>query len=257
MKKVFVVMMVKDEIDIIEYNIEYLQTQNIDHFYIANNLSTDGTKELLLKLADKYNNITVIDDNEFAYYQSDKMNSWCIECFKQGADIVIPVDADEVWYSIDNTKTLGQILKEVDGDIFVAKSTDYIPTFNDVKVDNPILSMVYRKKNSNSFSAVAFKNYSGFYLEMGNHDVINHKGKRVYDLIGIRHYQYRSYEQFSKKVENGKKVYDDTTFPTFIGSHWRKLGSLTETEKIEWWNNYISQEVEYDPINVANYPLEK
>lgn len=247
-------MMVKDEIDIIGYNIEYLQTQDIDHFYIANNLSTDGTKEILLELCEKYGNITVIDDNEFAYYQSDKMNLWCNNCFKMGADIVIPIDADEVWYSKDKTKTLGKLLKETEGDIFVANSIDYIPTAKDLECDNPILSMTYRKKNSDSFPAVAFRKYPGFYLEMGNHDVLNHKGTRVENLIGIRHYQYRSFEQFSKKVKNGKKVYDDTTFPPSMGSHWRNLGSMTDSEMITWWENYTFQEVEYDPISVANYP---
>lgn len=247
-------MMVKDEIDIIGYNIDYLQTQDIDHFYIANNLSTDGTEKLLEELSQKYGNITIINDKEFAYYQSDKMNLWCNNCFKMGADIVIPIDADEIWYSKDKSKTLGMLLKTTDGDIFVAKSIDYIPTNNDIDHDNPILSMVYRKKNSDSFPAVAFKKYPGFYLEMGNHDVSNHKGTRVYDLIGIRHYQYRSFEQFAKKVKNGKKVYDDTSFPNFIGSHWRQLGSMSDEEMLSWWENYISQEVEYDPIDVANYP---
>ena len=64
MTKIFAVMMVKDEIDIIGYNIEYLQTQNIDHIFVANNLSTDGTREKLLELSEQYNNITVFDDNE-------------------------------------------------------------------------------------------------------------------------------------------------------------------------------------------------
>ena len=254
MKKVFVVMMVKNEIDIIEHNIEYLQTQDIDHFYVADNLSTDGTKEILLKLAEKYKNITVIEDNEFSYYQSDKMTTWCNDCFKLGADIVIPIDADEIWYSKNNEKTLGNLLKQTDGDIFIATSTDYIPTKNDLNFDNPILSMVYKKRYSDSFPAVAFNKYPGFYLEMGNHNVVNHKGSRIYGLLGIRHYQYRSFEQFSNKVRNGKKVYDDTTFPTSIGSHWRKLGNMTDEEMEIWWNDYISQEVEYDPIDIKNYP---
>lgn len=253
MKKVFVVMMVKDEIDIIGYNIEYLQTQDIDHFYIANNLSTDGTKELLVELSKKYGNMTIVDDNEFAYYQSDKMNNWCNVCFNMGADIVMPIDADEIWYSKDSSKTLGKLLKTVEGDIFVANSTDYIPTINDLKEDNPILSMAYKKKNSDSFPAVAFRKYPGFYLEMGNHNVINHGGKRVCGLIGIRHYQYRSFEQFCKKVTNGKKVYDNTTFSDSIGSHWRKLGSMEKNEMLTWWENYTSQEVEYDPISIFNY----
>lgn len=51
-----------------------------------------------------------------------------------------------------------------------------------------------------------------------------------------------------------KKVYDDTTFSPSIGSHWRRLGSMSQEEMISWWKNYTSQEVEYDPISVFNYP---
>jgi glycosyltransferase involved in cell wall biosynthesis len=249
MTKIFAVMMVKDEIDIIGYNIEYLQTQNIDHIFVANNLSTDGTKEKLLELSDKYKNMTVFDDNEFAYYQPDKMNEWISRCYKLGADIIVPIDADEIWYSKVGGKTLGQVLKESDGDIFLADSIDFIPTKNDLDDENPIKSMCYRKQNSNSFAAVAFRKYPGSYLEIGNHDVLNHRGKRVSGLIGIRHYQYRSFDQFYKKVLNGKKVYDNTTYPNYMGSHWRTLGSQSEQELKQWWDDYVSQPVEYFPFN--------
>jgi len=248
MTKIFAVMMVKDEIDIIGYNIEYLQTQDIDHIFVANNLSSDGTEEKLIELSEKYDNITVYDDNEFAYYQPDKMNEWICRCYKLGADIIIPIDADEIWYSKIDGKTLGKVLKESDGDIFVADSMDFIPTENDLKDKNPIKSMCYRKQNSNSFAAVAFRKCPGAYLEIGNHDVINHKGKRIFDLIGIRHYQYRSFEQFYKKVLNGKKVYDNTTYPEYMGSHWRTLGSQSKEELNQWWNEYITQPTEYCPF---------
>jgi len=248
MTKIFAVMMVKDEIDIIEHNIDYLETQDIDHIFVANNLSSDGTGEKLIELSGKYGNITVYDDNEFAYYQPDKMNEWISRCYELGADIIIPIDADEIWYSKVDEKTLGQVLKESDGDIFVADSIDFIPTKNDSKDKNPIKSICHRKQNSNSFVAVAFRKYPGAYLEIGNHNVINHKGKRVFDLIGIRHYQYRSFEQFYKKVLNGKRVYDNTTYPDYMGSHWRTLGSKSEEELKEWWDEYIKQPVEYFPF---------
>lgn len=248
MTKIFAVMMVKDEIDIIQHNIDYLETQNIDHIFVANNLSTDGTGEKLSELSDKYGNITVFYDNEFAYYQADKMNQWISTCYKMGAEIIVPIDADEIWYSIDSQKTLGETLRDSDGDIFIAKSIDLIPTINDADSDNPIKSMCYKKKNSDSFQAVAFRRYPGAYLEIGNHNVLNHNGKRVSNLIGIRHYQYRSFEQFYKKVINGKKVYDDTRYPDYMGSHWRKLGSMSMIDLQEWWNEYISQPVEYFPF---------
>ena len=176
------------------------------------------------------------------------MNEWICRCYKLGADIIIPIDADEIWYSKVDGKTLGKVLKESDGDIFVADSIDFIPTKDDSKDKNPIKSMCYRKQNSNSFSAVAFRKYPGAYLEIGNHNVINHKGKRVFDLIGIRHYQYRSFNQFYKKVLNGKRVYDNTTYPDYMGSHWRTLGSKSEEELKQWWDEYITQPTEYCPF---------
>lgn len=242
MRKVYVIMLVKNEADIIGYNIEYLQTQDIDHFYIANNLSTDKTKEKLLELSKKYNNMTVFDDRQFSHEQGRKMNNWINECYQKGADIIIPIDADEIWYSKIPGKTLGQVLKESEGDcVFVAQAVDFVPTENDLDSDNPFESMIYKKANSNSFSSVAFTKNQGSQITEGNHDVLGHPGKRIDNLIGIKHYQYRTFSQFVNKVRNGKSVLD--TMPDYIGSHWRTLGSMSEDELQVWWKEYTSQPV--------------
>jgi glycosyltransferase involved in cell wall biosynthesis len=254
MKKVFAILMVKDEIDVIESNIRYLQTQDIDEFYIADNLSTDGTYETLSALSEEFKNITLIKDNTIGYYQSDKMNLWSRECFNMGADFVIPIDADEIWHSLDKNKTLGETIKTVDADIFVAKSTDFIPTiFDNFNESNFIKRMCHMKQNSDSFSAVAFNYHEGFELEMGNHGVRNHPGKRSIDTIGLRHYQYRSFPQFVKKVKNGKLAYDNTNFPQYMGSHWRRLGAMTDEELQVYWNEYTNVPIIEDKFTAKNY----
>lgn len=250
MKKVVALMMVKDEIDIIEQNIHYLLTQNLDFVCVYDNGSTDGTRQKLDDLAYFYEEeLLVFDDPEIGYYQSTKMNNWVNELFQDDVDVVIPIDADEIWYSKDPNYTLGEIIRNTDADIFVADSVDYIPTvFDNFNEKNFIQRMRHRKANSNSFSAVAFNYSPGFHLEMGNHDVHNHPGKRVYDKIGIRHYQYRTFDQFVKKVRNGKKAYDVTTLPDFMGSHWRKLGALNDSELKKYWVDYCSVETVEDPV---------
>jgi hypothetical protein len=254
MKKIFVLMMVKNEIDIIENNIRYLQTQDIDYFYIADNMSTDGTRQVLSELQKEYENIHIIDDNIIGYYQSIKMNKWARDCFNDGADIVIPIDADEVWYSLNNEITLGNAIRASDAEIFVAKSTDYIPKdTDDMFEENFIKRIINKKSNSDSFSSVAFSCRENFGLEMGNHNVNNHDGKRVDDIIGIRHYQYRSYDQFVNKVKQGKEAYDHTHFPDYMGSHWRKLGSMTEDELRTYWGNYTMAPTEEDIFKACNY----
>lgn len=242
MKKVAALMMVKDEIDIIESAIHYLCTQELDLICVYNNNSTDGTREKLVSLSDFYDELVVYDDPITGYYQSDKMNAWANELFlEEEMDVVIPIDADEIWYSKDPQKTLGEAIRASDADIFVAHSEDYIPTiFDDFNEPNFIKRMKHKKFHSNSFSAVAFNYSPGFHLEMGNHNVLNHPGKRDNDLIGIRHYQYRSFEQFVKKVKNGKKAYEATNLPDFMGSHWRKLGAMNDEELKLYWVNYCS-----------------
>jgi hypothetical protein len=254
-KKVFALLMVKNEIDVIEANIRYLQTQDIDEIFIADNLSTDGTYEAIQKINwSEFNKIILIQDDVVGYYQSEKMNNWSRKCFQMGADIVIPIDADEIWYSLDKNKTLGQALKSSDADIFTANSIDFIPTIlDDFNEPNFIKRMCYRKVNSDSFSAVAFNYSDGYELEMGNHNIKNHPGKRASDVIGIRHYQYRSFSQFTKKVKNGKIAYDNTNFPDFMGSHWRKLGAMSEQELINYWMDYTQCDVSFEPISVKNY----
>ena len=246
-KKVFAVMMVKNEEDIIGYNIDWIQSQDIDHIFVSNNMSTDNTKQILLDRSQKYGNMTIYFDNQFAYEQSTKMNRWINECYNMGADIIIPIDADEIWYSKDPTKTLGNVLREnSDGHkVFEATAIDFIPTENDKKVDNPFGSMKYVKQNSDSFQSVAFTKYPQSSISMGNHSIEGHPGNSdiVKDLIGIKHYQYRNFEQFSRKMKNGKLVYDQTSMHPSIGNHWRTMGSWSKDQLLEWWNNYISQPV--------------
>lgn len=247
-------MMVKDEIDVIEHNIHYLCTQELDAIYVYDNGSTDGTVEKLCQLSEFYDQLLVQYDPVVGYYQADKMNKWANEILQDEADFVIPIDADEIWYSKDPNYTLGGIIRKTNADIFVAKSTDYIPTLlDDFGESNFIKRMSHRKENSNSFNAVAFNYSPEFWLEMGNHNVLNHPGERVSDVIGIRHYQYRTFNQFKKKVTNGKAAYDATDLPEYMGSHWRRLGSLNEHEMLNYWIEYCDVPVVNDPFRAKNY----
>lgn len=242
---IFVVMMVKDELDILPYVLDHLIEEDVDEFYIADNNSTDGTREFLHDLAVSHKNITVIDDPVVGYYQQAKMNGWIRQAVDMGADIIIPVDADEIWYA--EGTTLGKALQGMAEDVAVAPVIDMVPQNTDNVTGNPILNITFRERDLEIFPCVAFKYHPDCSIAQGNHDV-SHPGSRNHSLIKIRHFQYRSYEQFCRKMRNGKAAYDATDLPGDFGIHWREGGALSDTQLFDRWTGYINQPgLYYDP----------
>ena len=89
--------MMKDEVDIARASIVNM-AHNVDFLIVADNGSTDGTRELLEELSQGYP-ITLLDDPERGYYQSAKMSALASMAGEMGADWVVPFDADEVFYN--------------------------------------------------------------------------------------------------------------------------------------------------------------
>ena len=88
-------MMVRNEADIIRVNILHHLAQGVDHFLVVDNGSSDGTVEILTRLAERLS----IQWTRYTgpYYQSEIVTELAREAYLRGADWVIPVDADEFW----------------------------------------------------------------------------------------------------------------------------------------------------------------
>lgn len=92
---VFGICMAKNEEDIIGPVVEHMMSE-VDHVIVADNLSQDNTRSILDSLT---GNITVIDDLEPAYRQSEKMthlamvakkkvlNGWCHSMQTNGGEV--------------------------------------------------------------------------------------------------------------------------------------------------------------------------
>lgn len=91
------VAVVKDEADIIEPTIRHMATQ-VDGIIVADNRSTDGTRQILDRLAGELP-VTVVDDPEVGYYQSRKTTDMLHLARAAGAEWCVPFDADEIAYS--------------------------------------------------------------------------------------------------------------------------------------------------------------
>lgn len=230
--------MVKDEADILYHTISHLLGQGVDYLNILDNMSTDGTQDILSEF-EQEGMLSWELDTEVGYRQAEKMNRLARMAGDWGADWIVPFDADEIWF-----------LPELDvlmADVVELVSHVYIPRNEDMNEPNPLRRMQWRMSAPEQYPKVAYRYRPDAELHMGNHNV-THPGTRV-RLGNIRHYQYRSLEQVRRKVRNGAAAYAAAPgLAGTFGAHWQWLASLDEDSLLAWWEGYLHLgEVTFDP----------
>lgn len=209
------VTMVRDEADIIERTVANLLEQNVDLIVVADNLSVDGTGDLVRS----WERVVVVRDDEPGYWQASKMTALAGRYATEG-EWVIPFDADEIWRNLD--------LLTDDFDVALAR---------------PHVHIGDRHIGTEPFPKVAFRWRPGTRIEMGNHFVTG-AGPRVLEGLAVCHHQYRTLAQVRRKVRNGTRAYQATDLPGCFGAHWRTLAALSDDELGQWWAGYIRQETQ-------------
>lgn len=224
--------MVRDELDILPATLGHMLGQ-VDAVMVADNGSTDGTYEWLMEQARQLNGpLTVLDDREVGYYQSQKMSELAYVARSAfDADWVVPFDADELWLARDGRR-LADVLGDLPGDVLMAEADlwDHVATGLDVEDSNPVRRMRWRRPQPAPLPKVAVRLCAGVTIWQGNHgatfDDIDFPG-RVANLLTIRHFPYRSAEQTIRKVRNGAEAYAAADgLPETDGAHWRGWGAI-------------------------------
>lgn len=243
-------MMVKDEADIVGHTIFNLIRQGVDRVYVANNLSTDKTASVLAVHATWHGDkVVVLEDDEPGYYQSSKMTNLARQAWADGAEWILPCDADEFWYHPD--KTVAEFLRSTDLDIINGRGWDHIVTDDDdPQCPSPFVRIGHRRLRQQKLAKVAFRWHPEAWIDFGNHDVFNHPGRRG-EGLKYRHYQYRSFEQMCRKVRQGKEAYDATNLHPTYGAHWRDMGSWDDDRLWRKWRQLCEEPgLTYDPAPV-------
>lgn len=224
------VAIVKDEADIIEGVVEHMLAE-VDHVVVGDNLSTDGTSEILRELINRYDDrLTVYCDEEIGFYQSDKMTALAHLVADAGAEWVVPFDADEWWYSPFGR--VGDVLASVPAQYLTASAAlyDHVATGVDPADPDPLRRMGWRRRDPGALPKVACRTRGDLVIMQGNHGARYHGGATDWpEQLVVRHFPFRSAEQMVRKTRNGAAAYAATVgLPEDAGKHWRDYGALLE-----------------------------
>ena len=261
------VMLVKDEIDIIEYTVRYLLGQ-VDHVIVSDNGSTDGTLDVLSRLVEEYaveadgytstvpaRGLWLRHDPEVGYYQSEKTSRLAAEALSLGHSWVVPCDADELWYATDG-RTIRDFLGGLAPDVAYVEAQLYnhLPTTEDPSAvcpvcgntgweelpdhdgdypsrvpcrlgePNPFRRIGWRQRQHGAFPKVCARTRPGLEIAQGNHSAWAPGSGVTAGGLVVRHYSWRSEEQYEKKIRNGARAYAATDLAPTTGTHWRMFG---------------------------------
>src|SRR4029077_16712314 len=124
---------------------------------------------------------------------------------------------------------LADVLARADGDVVQARLWHHFSTTLDADSGWPFERMVYRAASEAPIGKVIVRWDPGATIEPGNHGAFYlDRGAMISTLrdVQVRHFPYRSEEQFVRKAINGSRAYAATDLPWGIGQHWREYGQL-------------------------------
>ena len=210
--KISMVMMVKNEEDVIEENIRFHSKIGVDNFVILDNGSTDNTTDILKALQKEYE--IVLDYNPSKAY---KQKEWMTRLAKKAKklfnpDWIINNDADEFWRPI-GAESLKEVLNFKGGVLQVPRSNmilyEGLKTWknSEFRVANQILTREDYENLNIMLGKIGRKtiiNPHGYIKTgAGNHNAehIAFWKKQEFRKIHIYHYPFRTYKQFENKAK--------------------------------------------------------
>ena len=210
-------LLVRDEEDIIEFNIENLIKQGVGIIIATDNDSKDNSKKIL----QKYKQVKIIIDEPSLNHDQ---KFWVTRMAKVANEYnpawILHVDADELWTGINRLN-----YEDHQGYLKVPLIFQHPP------VNAINWSIQLNEHYSQFFSGlpntmpkIIHKKSKDVMVGNGNHTVVGCGFEKIIDYINIHHYPVRTYEQFQRKVVQGTTALMNQTgsSKSNAGTHWRQ-----------------------------------
>ena len=192
-----VIMMYRDEADILPWSLAHWYRLGVRDFYLCDNLSVDGSNDCCewFKNTHPYASVKLFTDTREDWPGRDRINAMKVQAIQDGCDWIFPADADEFLELPVEYYSLQRFLSDLNpGGNQCAYQLDYLNIL-------PNGHRFWQRPQQKVFGRFA----PDWTISMGNHEIENRKP----DLLAAqfknayyRHYGIRSYDQFRRKMVN-------------------------------------------------------
>lgn len=230
--KLVMTMMVRDEADVIRAAVEHHRLQGVDRIIVTDNGSVDGTTEILEEFAAQ-GFVDLRFDPVHRKQQGEVVTAMARDAYTvHDADWVINADADEFWVAHDHTRTVREVLEHTPR-IFQTFLVPVIDMTGAPALEGTGLERL-RYRDSRSVAelrALGLLSHStpdavhigapDVEVAQGNHTVsMPSRGTPARpDSLEVLHLPWRSWRQYSRKVEAAGRAYTSEGAPRPSPNH--------------------------------------
>ncbi len=223
-----VIMMFRDESDILEKCLRNWLDLGIEHFYLCDNASADNSAEIAFDVCAGVN-LKLIPETATDWPGRRVINDMHLTAQRDGCDWFFPADADEFLQLPEGFNTIQDWLSSyaVPENVFQYGELPYLNVLPDGRTN-------WQQPHRKVFGKFHF----GWKVSMGNHVIENGDGPELHSLTAYyRHYSLRTYEQFRQKMVNYMTAFNQTKFTDHPHSQdfhrWKQQGEQFFVERWE------------------------
>ena len=239
LENVAYVSMVKDEEDIVLYNLIWHYRLGLRKFFVIDNMSKDSTAQQIKLFGQMFADaqVFVLHDPVIAHYQGRKMTgaSRFVMAMWPEIEWLVLVDADEMLSpTIPLNAVFADVPKAAEA-IIVPKSVYYLVNGDATDNSDTFFNRIkYRKPLSYVSNKVIMRASSKVDISQGNHRIFYQDGTEVKNYwshrsLSYREFPIRSFSQYKSKMVNGGEAIvaaKKQGFEDVGGGHWQAVYNL-------------------------------